>query len=243
MPGGRLTSEDRRRIADGLAEGLGYAEIGRRLGRPTSTVSREVARNGGARGYRAEHAQLATGRRARRGGPPVPAPEPAETGYGRATAAIDEFEAEFAALMTRSGFPRMMSRVFVSLYLSDTGSRTAAELAHRLGVSPASVSKAVAYLEKLELLRRVRDERRRERYLVDGDAWYRAWAASFRSVERWANAARHGAGLLGTATPAGARLDEMGEVFEHLGHEMTEAAEHWRRVVAARRVSPPEPHS
>ena len=43
MPGGRLTQEDRRHIAAGLAEGLGYAEIARRLGRPTSTVSREVA--------------------------------------------------------------------------------------------------------------------------------------------------------------------------------------------------------
>ncbi|MFD9888520.1 helix-turn-helix domain-containing protein [Amycolatopsis sp. NPDC059027] len=243
MPGGRLSPEDRQRIAAGLADGLGYAEIARRLGRPTSTVSREVSRNGGARGYRADYAQLATGRRARRGGLSASAAASTEAVEGRDVASIDEFEREFAAMMTQSGFPRMMSRVFVSLYLSDTGSRTAAELAHRLGVSPASVSKAVAYLEKMELLTRVRDSRRRERYVVDGDAWYRAWAASFRSVEQWGHAARRGAGLLGTTTPTGARLDEMGEIFEHLGHEMTEAAEHWRRVVTARRVSPPAPRS
>ncbi|MBO1416423.1 helix-turn-helix domain-containing protein, partial [Streptomyces sp. FH025] len=47
MPGGRLTQQDRRRIATGLAEGLGYGEIARGLGRPTSTVTREIARNGG----------------------------------------------------------------------------------------------------------------------------------------------------------------------------------------------------
>ncbi|MFD0661872.1 helix-turn-helix domain-containing protein [Thermocatellispora tengchongensis] len=47
MPGGRLTYEDRQAIASGLADGLDYAEIARRLARPTSTVTREVARNGG----------------------------------------------------------------------------------------------------------------------------------------------------------------------------------------------------
>lgn len=42
MPGARLTLEDRRQIAGWMTEGLGYAEIARRLGRPTSTISREV---------------------------------------------------------------------------------------------------------------------------------------------------------------------------------------------------------
>ena len=81
MPGGRLTDEDRQQIASGLGEGLGYAEIARRLGRPTSTVSREVDRNGGTRGYRADHAQQATRRRARRRGPTGPAH--AVDAYGR----------------------------------------------------------------------------------------------------------------------------------------------------------------
>ena len=57
MPGARLTHEDRRRIAAWLADGLGYAEIGRRLGRPTSTISREVTRNGTPGEYLADHAQ------------------------------------------------------------------------------------------------------------------------------------------------------------------------------------------
>ncbi|MGB8944370.1 MAG: helix-turn-helix domain-containing protein, partial [Streptomyces sp.] len=60
MPGGRLTHQDRRHIGAGLAEGLGYAEIARRIDRPTSTVSREVSRNGGPGRYRVDHAHLAT---------------------------------------------------------------------------------------------------------------------------------------------------------------------------------------
>ncbi|MEV4086954.1 helix-turn-helix domain-containing protein, partial [Nonomuraea fuscirosea] len=63
MPGGRLTHDDRRRIASWLAEGLGYAEIARRLGRPTSTISREVARNRAPGGYLADRAPPGAGRR------------------------------------------------------------------------------------------------------------------------------------------------------------------------------------
>ena len=71
MPGRRLTSTDRQRIAAGLAQGRDFAEIAGDLGRPTSTISREVARNAGPGRYRAELAQLATVRRARRR-PPAP---------------------------------------------------------------------------------------------------------------------------------------------------------------------------
>ncbi|MFD1934509.1 helix-turn-helix domain-containing protein [Nonomuraea mangrovi] len=66
MPGGRLTHDDRRQIAIWMVEGLGYAEIARRLGRPTSTISREVARNSAPGGYLADRAQQAAGQRARR---------------------------------------------------------------------------------------------------------------------------------------------------------------------------------
>ena len=59
----------------------------------------------------------------------------------------------------------MMARVMACLTLSDSGSLTAAELAERLRVSPASVSKAIAFLETQDLVRRFRDEGgRRERY-------------------------------------------------------------------------------
>lgn len=66
MPGGRLTQKDRQQIALGLADGLAYAEIARGLERPTSTITREVMRNGGPTGYRADLAHRATERRAHR---------------------------------------------------------------------------------------------------------------------------------------------------------------------------------
>lgn len=66
MPGGRLTQQERQQIALGLADGLAYAEIARRVDRPTSTITREVMRNGGPTAYRADLAHRATERRAHR---------------------------------------------------------------------------------------------------------------------------------------------------------------------------------
>ncbi|GGT19694.1 helix-turn-helix domain-containing protein [Nonomuraea spiralis] len=224
MPGARLTHEERRRIADGLAEGLGYAEIARRLARPTSTISREVGRNGGPDGYRADPAQKATGERARRVRKTEPEP-----------AAVRAFEEEFAAMMVRTGLPRMPARVLAGLLSSEHGALTAAELVHRLQVSPASVSKAVTYLEGIRLLRREKSGRR-ELYSTDDDVWFEACVGVTQVCEVWAGSARRGAALFG-GTPAGRRLDEVGRYFECVGADMNEAAERWRQVFTARRTS------
>lgn len=84
MPGGRLTQQERRQIALGLADGLAYAEIARQLDRPTSTVTREVMRNGGPTAYRSDLAHRATERRAHRRTRTAPHdPETPAQAYGR----------------------------------------------------------------------------------------------------------------------------------------------------------------
>ncbi|MFH8367221.1 helix-turn-helix domain-containing protein [Streptomyces sp. NPDC018031] len=239
MPGGRLTQQDRRKIAAGLTGGLGYADIARQLDRPTSTVTREVLRNGGADGYRAEQAQRATERRARRGRrTPPPAPPAAPDTYGRDPAAVREFAERFTALLILTGLPRMPANVLTCLLTTDAGSLTAAELVRRLRVSPASVSKAVGFLEGQHLLRRERRSgQRAERYVVDPDVWYRAWQAGVRANNALAAAAGGGAEIMGTTTPAGARLEEMSAFLEHLGRDLAEQAEYWWRFLADRRTA------
>lgn len=237
MPGGRLTEQDRRHIASGLAAGLDYAEIARRVGRPTSTVTREVARNGGPGSYQAELAQRATRRRARRRLATAPQGL-SEATFGRDDETVREFTEQFAALMVDSGLPRMAARVLASLFTTDSGSATAAELTRRLRVSPASISKAVAYLNGLEVIRRARDGRR-EHYFVDDDVWFSAWSDSADTTTRWAQAAEHGAEIFGTTTPVGARLEHMGQFFTRLGRDIaggpvdTAAGEHALTVIAA----------
>jgi IS30 family transposase len=61
-----LTAGDREEISRGLAAGVSFTQIGVRLGRPTSTVSREVGRHGGRRWYRAAAADAETWDRALR---------------------------------------------------------------------------------------------------------------------------------------------------------------------------------
>ncbi|WP_327387792.1 GbsR/MarR family transcriptional regulator [Streptomyces sp. NBC_01207] len=238
MPGGRLTHHERQAIAEGLGEGLSYTDIAGRLGRPISTVTREVARNGGPSAYRADAAHRATtGRARRRKQPTAPAAAPtASDTHGRDPEAVLELEDQFTAMMIGTGLPRMTARVLTCLYVTDGGSLTATELTQRLQVSPASVSKAVGELEQQELIRRERETgRRRDRYVIDADAWFRGWMASARQNAMLADFALRGAQVLGATTPAGERMQDIGHFFEHVGRTMIEAAEQWRQADAARR--------
>jgi DNA-binding transcriptional ArsR family regulator len=235
MPGGRLTQEDRRRIATWLAEGLSHAEIGRRLSRPTSTITREVNRNRGPAGYQADQAQRATRQRARRRNtPPAPAAASADSRMdGRDPAAVGQFEQRFTEALAQMGMPRMLSRVFACLMTTDSGSMTSAELVQRLRVSPASISKAVGILEEQQLIRRERDGRR-ERYVVDDDAWYRATIASVVTNNLFAEAALDGAEVLGPDTPAGARLADTGRFLKNFGDDLLRSGEYWYAVITGR---------
>ncbi|MVA74946.1 helix-turn-helix domain-containing protein [Auraticoccus sp. F435] len=234
MPAGRLTRQERQHIASGLADDLSYAEIARRLGRPTSTVTREVTRNGGPAGYRADLAQRATERRARARRPaPRGAGQPAPVPAGRDAAAVAEFEAVLTTGLMASGLPRTPARVLACLFTTDAGSVTAAELVARLGTSPASVSKAIAFLEGQGLVRRERGGGRRERYTADNDVWYQSTIASARANDQLAETARHGVAVLGPHTPAAARLENIARFLDLMSASILAAAEQAREVLHA----------
>ncbi|QLQ35593.1 MarR family transcriptional regulator [Micromonospora robiginosa] len=232
MPGGRLTQQDRHRIAAGLAESLAYAEIARRLDRPTSTVTREVMRNGGPTGYRADLAHRATEHRARRRttaatrreGPPDPD-----------DAAMTAYAETLTTVLMASGLPTMAARVLTCLFTTDASSLTAADLTRRLQVSPASISKAIAFLEGQSLVRRERDDRRRERYVVDDDLFYQATVASARANDQLVAVARQGVALLGPDSPAAARLENIARFLDFISESITRAAEQAREILRTAR--------
>jgi DNA-binding transcriptional ArsR family regulator len=235
MPGGRLTQQERQQIALGLADDVAYAEIARRLSRPTSTITREVMRNGGPAAYRADLAHRATERRAHRRKPTPPrGPQAPPQAPGRDAEAVRDYEEMMTTVVMQSGLPKMMSRVLVCLYTTDAGSLTASELVQRLQVSPASVSKAITSLEGLDLVRRERDERRRERYVVDDDVWYQAMLRSARDNARLAESARQGVGILGPDTPAAARLENIARFLDFVGESITRAAEQAREILSTK---------
>ncbi|MFJ7253938.1 helix-turn-helix domain-containing protein [Streptomyces sp. NPDC098085] len=240
MPGGRLTQQERRQIALGLADSLPYAEIARRLDRPTSTITREVLRNGGPTAYRADLAHRATERRAQRRRPassraagPVPQP------YGRNAEAVAEYEETLTTVLMATGLPKMMARVLTCLFTSDAGSLTASDLVQRLQVSPASISKAIAFLESQSLVRRERDERRRDRYVVDDELFYQATIASARSNDQLVATARQGVAVLGPHTPAATRLENVARFLDFISESITRAAEQAREVLHTRPEASP----
>ncbi|GAA2642812.1 GbsR/MarR family transcriptional regulator [Streptomyces lunalinharesii] len=242
MPGGRLTQQERQQISLGLADGLAYAEIARRLDRPTSTVTREVLRNGGPTAYRAELAHRATEHRAQRRKPPAPRGSDAPPqAHGRDPEAVRAYEETFTTVLVESGTPKMAARVLTCLCISDSGSLTAAELVQRLQVSPASVSKAIAYLESQDLVRRERDDRRRERYVVDDDVWYQSMMASVRGTAQLAETARRGVAVLGPATPAATRLENIARFVDYVSEHIARAADQARDLLHAPHTQPPAP--
>ncbi|MGW8886592.1 helix-turn-helix domain-containing protein [Streptomyces sp. NPDC055749] len=243
MPGGRLTQQERRQIALGLADGLAYAEIGRSLDRPTSTITREVMRNGGPTAYRAELAHRATEHRAHR---KQAAPRDTQTPpqpYGRDAEAVREFEELLTDVFAQSGMSRMTARVMASLCTSDTGSLTASELVQRLQVSPASISKAITFLDSQDLIRRERDERRRERYVVDNDVWYQSMMSSARASIQIVETARQGVSILGPGTPAGVRLENIARFLDYVSESTARAADQAREILHIKPETEPEAES
>ncbi|MEU4953508.1 helix-turn-helix domain-containing protein [Streptomyces lavendulae] len=241
MPGGRLTQQERQQIALGVADGLAYAEIARRLDRPTSTVTREVMRNGGPAGYRADLAQRATERRTqRRGQTPSRSPQAPEPAHGRDPEALRAYEETFTTVLVQSGMPTMMARVLTCLFTTDEGSLTASELVRRLQVSPASVSKAISYLDGQGLVRRERDERRRERYVADNDVWYQSMMASARGTAVLAETARQGVGILGADTPAAVRLENIARFVDFVSESISRAADQAREILHTKPESTPD---
>ena len=241
MPAGRLTQQERQQIALGLADSLPYAEIARRLDRPTSTITREVMRNDGPTAYRADLAQRATERRAhrRKHTPPRGRQQASAQGRGRNDEAVREYEEAFTTLLMQQGLPKMTARVLTCLFIADAGSLTASELVQHLQVSPASVSKAIAFLEGLGLIRRERDERRRERYFVDDDVWYQSTIASARGIAQVAETARQGVGILGRDSPAAARLENIARFSDFISESILRAAEQVREVLSTKPKTTP----
>ncbi|GAA3466564.1 GbsR/MarR family transcriptional regulator [Nonomuraea roseola] len=218
-----MTQQDRERIAAGLADKLSYGEIARRLDRPTSTITREIARNGGPAGYRPQQAHQATIQRARRG---TPAPPHA------ATPPVATMEQEIIEMTVRAGMPRTAARVHHDLALSEDGQRTAAELTRRLKVSPASVSVAVDYLVQQGFVRRERDpRRRRDIYVIDDDAWYHAIMISERQTLETARATMAAAEMYGLDSPVGQRLAKTAAYLERVSLDIMESADRWRTLL------------
>jgi predicted transcriptional regulator len=141
---------------------------------------------------------------------------------------VSRFIERFAAMLVEAGVPRMPARIFVALLASDSGRRTAAELAELLQISPAAVSGAVRYLAQVNLIVREHEPgSRRDHYRVHDDTWYEATVRREQQLARWTVSVRDGVDALGPDTPAGRRLAETLAFLEFLEAEMPALLARW----------------
>ncbi|MEU6789741.1 helix-turn-helix domain-containing protein [Nonomuraea angiospora] len=142
-------------------------------------------------------------------------------------------EQEILEMEVRAGMPRTAARVHHDLMLSRDGRRTAAELARRLSVSPASVSVAVKYLVQAGYVRRERDpRRRRDVYVIDNDALYHSVVISRRQTLETVRVTMAVAETFGLDSPVGERLAKTAAFLEHISLDMIESADRWRGLLA-----------
>lgn len=171
-------------------------------------------------------------------------PSTAPTEQGSYDEKTSRFVERFAAELTEAGVPRMASRVFACLLVSEAGSLTSAELSERLRISPAAVSGAVRYLAQVRLVSRERQPgSRRECYRLLSDTWYEAIGQRDAYVRRWLETFREGAQEFSPDTPAGRRIAETLEFLGFMEAELQGMMERWKerrkQLYAPERSQPP----
>jgi IS30 family transposase len=130
-----LTAVDREQISRGLAAEQSFRDIARALGRPPSTISREVNRNGGRAQYRAVEAERQAWRRAARPKPCRLARERKLRGLVAAKLELDWSPEQIAGWLTRE-YPheaRMHlshETIYRTLYVQARGALKKELLAH-----------------------------------------------------------------------------------------------------------------
>ncbi|GJG89467.1 IS30 family transposase [Gemmatimonadetes bacterium T265] len=123
---GVLTAAEREEVSRGLAAGESYRQVAARLGRAHTTISREVARNGGPTQYRAGAADAAAWRRAERPKPALLATRPVLRAVVEAKLALRWSPQQIAAWL-RQAYPEgpemrvSHETIYLSLFVQPRG--------------------------------------------------------------------------------------------------------------------------
>lgn len=160
-------------------------------------------------------------------------PSPEQEGPYSAQAAA--FVERLAADLAEAGTQRMAARVFACLMVSEEPALTAADLAERLGVSPAAISGAVRYLSLTNLIIRERQPgSRRERYRLHQHVWYEAMTGRDGVLRRLLNTLRSGLDVVDPGGAAHRRITESVEFMSFLDEEIAAMLRRWQERQARR---------
>jgi DNA-binding transcriptional regulator GbsR (MarR family) len=128
----------------------------------------------------------------------------------------------------------MPARVLMALIAAPSDGYTAAELADRLGVSPAAVSGAVRYLQALHMLhRRSRPGHRRDRYELAHDVWYGVMTSNSPLYARLADFIQRIGEEQDGDLAARARATDMAGFFRFMSTRMPRLVDEWEALRAS----------
>lgn len=138
----------------------------------------------------------------------------------------DDPAAQLVSALAANGFPRMPAAVLMAIMTSEAGSLTAEQLSEQLGVSAASVSGAVRYLETVSMIHRHRRPgTRRFEYELPAHSWYTASMEKNEMYVVMARMADYAAARVGPQ--ARERLEEMAEFYRFLQARLPLVLDEW----------------
>lgn len=143
--------------------------------------------------------------------------------------AMRHFIEQMARLLADWGFPRMAGRVLFVMMCADEQALTAAQLAERLGVSPAAISGAVRYLTQINMVAREPvPGSRRDRYRLVDDSWYEVTISKMTLIKTIVDVTEQAVlAAGGRGTPAGARIAGMRDFYSFVQEALPELTAQW----------------
>jgi predicted transcriptional regulator len=161
---------------------------------------------------------------------PTKSSRPRSVPSQRSEAGVADFVERFAGALVAAGMPLQPARAFAAILADDDGRMTAAELSERLHLSAGSVSGAVQYLLRIDLIRKERQRgSRRDVYVVMDDAWHDTLLSHDRLLGSMTTALREGVRQVGQGTAAGKRLELSHQFLLYLIEEMDRMATGWEQ--------------
>lgn len=157
----------------------------------------------------------------------------ADGGLGRRNEeGVRRFVEHLAMMLTEWGFPRMPARVLGSMMTADEDSLSAADLAERLGVSPAAISGAVRYLTHIGLINREPvPGSRRDRYRLPANPWYQTALLETELFKALIALSEDGvAAVGGEDTQAGTKIAEMRDFLRFMEAELPRLLDRWHEA-------------
>jgi predicted transcriptional regulator len=147
---------------------------------------------------------------------------------GRSESGVADFIERFAGTLVAAGMPLQPARIFAAVLADDDGRMTAAELSDRLHLSAGSVSGAVQYLVRVDLIRKERQRgSRRDVYVVMDDAWHDTLLSRDRLLGSMTTVLKDGIGQVGRDTTAGKRLELSHQFLLYVTEEVDRMTSGW----------------